>query len=52
MTQQTFSKFELVSLGSFPGPTRDLFKVALDDDKQYTLAEANAAVAQFKEDLF
>ncbi|GAP04885.1 hypothetical protein [Fructobacillus tropaeoli] len=40
-----YTKRQFVSLSSFPGPKRDLFQISLEDGKEYTLEEANAAVA-------
>ncbi|MDF7636927.1 hypothetical protein PT274_01435 [Leuconostocaceae bacterium ESL0958] len=43
-----FTKRQFVSLSSYPGPQRDLYKVALKEGKKYTKEEADQAV----KDLF
>lgn len=47
-----YTKRQFVSMSSFPGPKRDLFNISLVDGKEYTLEEANAAVAAMIERMW
>lgn len=47
-----YTRYELVNMSSFPGYKRDLYKLALENGIRYTLAEADALVQEFKEDMF
>lgn len=40
-----YTKHQFVSMSSFPGPKRDLYQISLEEGKEYTVEEANAAVA-------
>nr|TVV04251.1 hypothetical protein FOF74_02085 [Lactobacillus gasseri] len=44
-----FTKQALISSPKFSVIERDILKLALDDDKEYTIADVNKAVEQFKE---
>lgn len=44
-----FTKQALISSPKFSVIERDILKSALDDDKEYTIADVNKAVEQFKE---
>lgn len=44
-----FTKQALISSPKFSVIERDILKLALDDDKEYTIAEVQKAVEKFKE---
>lgn len=44
-----FTKKALISSPKFSVIERDILKLALDDDKEYTIAEVQKAVEKFKE---
>ena len=44
-----FTKKAFISRFQFSPIEKDVLKLALDDDKEYTIAEAKAAVEKFKE---
>lgn len=44
-----FTKQALISSPKFSVIERDILKLALDDDKEYTIAEAQKAIDKFKE---
>jgi len=44
-----FTKKALISSNKFTSIERDVLKLVLDDDKEYTIADVNKAVEQFKE---
>lgn len=44
-----FTKKALISSNKFTPIERDVLKLVLDDDKEYTIADVNKAVEQFKE---
>ena len=44
-----FTKQALISSPKFSVIERDILKLALDDDKEYTIAEVQKAVENFKE---
>lgn len=44
-----FTKKALISSNKFTPIERDVLKLVLDDDKEYTIADLNKAVEQFKE---
>jgi len=47
-----FTKYEIIVLSSFDGPTRDLLRLALKDDQLYTISEALAAKTALAERMF
>ncbi|WP_413627687.1 hypothetical protein R4B61_00350 [Fructilactobacillus vespulae] len=51
-TEITFTKDQFVNTSSYPGYMRDLFKVALKDNVQYTIEKANAEVNSLVERMF
>lgn len=44
-----FTKKALISSDKFTTIERDILKLVLDDDKEYTIAEVQKAVQNFKE---
>lgn len=44
-----FTKQALISSPKFSVIERDILKLALDDDKEYTIADVQKAVRKFKE---
>ena len=44
-----FTKKALISSNKFTTIERDILKLVLDDDKEYTIAEVQKAVEKFKE---
>lgn len=44
-----FTKQALISSPKFSVIERDILKLALDDDKEYTIAEVQKAIDKFKE---
>ncbi|ABY27001.1 hypothetical protein [Lactobacillus johnsonii] len=44
-----FTKQALISSPKFSVIERDILKLALDDDKEYTIADVQKAVKKFKE---
>lgn len=44
-----FTKQALISSPKFSVIERDILKLALDDDKEYTIADVQKAVGKFKE---
>lgn len=44
-----FTKQALISNPKFSVIERDILKLALDDDKEYTIAEVQKAIDKFKE---
>lgn len=46
---QKFTKKALISSNMFAPIERDVLKLVLDDDKEYTIAEVQKAVENFKE---
>lgn len=44
-----FTKQALISSPKFSIIERDILKLALDDDKEYTIAEVQKAIDKFKE---
>ncbi len=44
-----FTKKALISSNKFTSIERDVLKLVLDDDKEYTIAEVQKAVENFKE---
>lgn len=44
-----FTKKALISSNKFAPIERDVLKLVLDDDKEYTIAEVQKAVENFKE---
>ncbi|MEN2515925.1 hypothetical protein [Lactobacillus johnsonii] len=44
-----FTKKALISSNKFTPIERDVLKLVLDDDKEYTIAEVQKAVENFKE---
>lgn len=44
-----FTKKALISSNKFTSIERDVLKLVLDDDKEYTIAEVQKAVEKFKE---
>lgn len=44
-----FTKKALISSNKFTSIERDALKLVLDDDKEYTIAEVQKAVENFKE---
>lgn len=44
-----FTKKALISSNKFTTIERDILKLVLDDDKEYTIAEVQKAVQNFKE---
>lgn len=44
-----FTKQALISSPKFSVIERDILKLALDDDKEYTIADVQKAVGNFKE---
>lgn len=44
-----FTKQALISSPKFSVIERDILKLALDDDKEYTIAEVQNAIEKFKE---
>ena len=47
-----FTKYELIVMSSFDGPTIDLLRLALNDDQLYTISEALAVKTAFAERMF
>lgn len=47
-----YTKQQFVRWSSFSGPKRDLYQISLEDGKEYTLEEANAAVAAMIERMW
>ncbi|WP_270515534.1 hypothetical protein [Lactobacillus johnsonii] len=45
-----FTKKALISSNKFNPIERDVLKLVLDDDKEYTIAEVQKAVENFKEE--
>lgn len=46
--EDKFSKQALVTSQSFSAIERDILKIILDDDKQYTLSRAKRDISKFK----
>lgn len=46
-----FTKQALISSPKFSVIERDILKLALDDDKEYTIAEVQKAIDKFKEEF-
>lgn len=50
MTQR-FSKLGLISSNYFNVPDKDILNIVLEDDKKYSLKEAEKEIKKFKEGL-